>query len=249
MNRTLLVCAAVLVLDVSLATAQGDIRLGWGDCGTAPHTRNAAFACDNNTSSFSLIVSFRLDDPLSNYVGCSSVIDYAVASTIASKPWWQFESGCRNGSLAPSTVGTVAGCTNPHPAGSNQAGGIAFEASPFLDPLHSRRIRVDWAMDRGSNLAGGAPRYAGQNLVLNTLNTVYEVPDPPGPSPCPGCEQRACFNLWSMEIGSPDLPPPGTLLLATPNQTSVSWQHGSVWMCQGTPTRNATWGSIKSLYR
>jgi hypothetical protein len=255
MKKVILLSAALLALTASLASAQGDIRLGWANCGTAAASRNVNFACDNNTSSFSMFASFRIDNALTKYVGCSSVIDYAVAAPIASTPWWQIDAGCRAGSLAPNPVPpTVSGCTNPYtttPA-SNQAGGQVFEASPLPNPANKRRLRVDWAMDRQNDLAGGATRYAGQNLVLNTLNTVDELNDPPGPSPCPGCQQPACFVLNAMEVGSPDLPPPGTLLLTTAANNSVTWQGGAVGGsgCPGeTPTRNATWGSIKSMYR
>jgi hypothetical protein len=68
---------------------------------------------------------------------------------------------------------------------------------------------------------------------------------------CPGCEVGVCIVLNSITLQqTPDTPAGNKFVSAVANRNHVAWQGGIGVDCYTTtPARNATWGSIKALYR
>jgi hypothetical protein len=100
------------------------------------------------------------------------------------------------------------------------------------------------------DLAGGQEYYSF-SLLIDHQKTV-------GTASCGGCTSAACLNLISINVKTADLA--NHVLLTGPangfDSEWASWQGGGgvvvngIAGCDGaTPTRQRTWGAIKSLYR
>src|SRR5262249_20809347 len=94
--------------------------------------------------------------------------------------------------------------------------------------------------------------YFGISVLISHQKTV-------GAGSCAGCATAACINLRSLQFTTVTGPFPYALTLSgatVPGSDAVTWQGGAGvpalpgGACAGaTPTRNGTWGGVKSLYR
>lgn len=239
MKKLLVLTSALLICGASIASAAAPgANLGWTNCATTSTSQNYAFACDDNTLVRNLVASYRLASATSDFVGISAVIDYALGDA-GTPAYFQFGGGgCREGAFAPISVGTLAGCTNSY-AGANQAGGFVNEQTG----PNRWRIRADWARDAaGAQVA--TTLYSALVMQINTTGAVDE-----GFGVCEGCSVPACFVLNSLQIYSLSQG-----LVADLGQDVRNWatyQGGGFGQgCPGeTPSKSATWGAVKALYR
>jgi hypothetical protein len=69
--------------------------------------------------------------------------------------------------------------------------------------------------------------------------------------PCAGCQLGACIVFQYIKVAQPAGTPGGDALLTDQHNTRyMTWQGGVGTNCpQATPTRKASWGQVKSLYR
>ncbi len=86
--------AAVMALALAfLATISTMVRaavpgfnLGWSNCSTLSSTQNLNFACDDNTLTKHIVLSFRLAADLPDYVAASATVEFVVGAG-SPMPW------------------------------------------------------------------------------------------------------------------------------------------------------------------
>ena len=85
--------------------------------------------------------------------------------------------------------------------------------------------------------------YFAFNMIINSTRTV-------GTGACAGCLTPVTLVLNSIKLTQPI--GVGDFVLsqaANPASNYITWQTGYAGCLGATPTRNTTWGSVKSLYR
>ena len=246
MKKTILLCGALLALTASVASAAG-VNFAWLNCygeGTVVQNRN--FACTSNTGTNLAVGSFISPAGTTAISGNEVVID--LQSQTATLPlWWSLKSatGCRPTSLSVNFVANAANgvCVDEFQGGG--AGGIgAYTVGYGGNPARARLVMA---------IATAAPapldadvEYFAFNMLINNAKTV-------GTGACTGCLTPVCIVLNSIKltqgvgIGDYVLSQPGA-----PGSNFITWQGGAVGdggCPAATPAKNATWGTVKSLYR
>jgi hypothetical protein len=93
--------------------------------------------------------------------------------------------------------------------------------------------------------------YVGSG-AFDTNHAVAD-PGPPAVAFCAGCQIPACIVFQYIKVAQPAGTPNGDALLTNENiRRYMTWQGGAIGGlgCPAqTPTRKATWGQVKSLYR
>lgn len=239
-----LVAWLLALLLPSSAPAQG-LNLSWNDCGAAG-VQNLNFACNLSTGpAFVAVGSYLLPRGTGLPIGNDIVLDLVSAgSTLPA--WWDFVNpgACRPTSLGMTfslAATTTSSCqdfwrgqavgritayqtirSDPASAGSNRARLMAsFGIGPFLDVTpESEMFSFNLRIDRA------------------------------GTAVCTGCTVPVCLVFNSAYIHS-DYPGSDALITTPLTRNWITWQGGGVdGGCPGaTPTRNRTWGQVKSLYR
>ncbi len=240
MKKAILLCSALLAITASVASAQG-LNLAWNDCGGVA---NKVFACNSNTAAaHKLTGSYFAPLGLNAMTGNETVIDLQSAG--ATLPAWWLVRGtgqCRNGALTANVGGPLT-CANDFWAG-NGAGGIGAYNVGYGGAPNRARLTMAFAVpaDFVGPVADGVETYAFTVQIANTKTV--------GTGLCAGCAEPVCIVLNSIKltqgVGV------GDFKLSNPaDRNYVTWQGGVVagGCPQATPAKNATWGSVKSLYR
>jgi len=249
MKKVFLLTSVLLALTATFAFAQ--VNLAWNNCiASASSAANKNFTCDDNGANVvapKLVPSFIADRALPQFNGTQLVIDVQSAGpNLAS--WWQLGlAECRDGAIAiGSPSGLTALCVNSM-AGAN-AGGLPDYQSFFAGPNRAR-LRTAFSRDTEGNFANGAHIMP----LAITLGLAKSWDGGEGEPFCTGCLDAACIVLNSVEVfqtlGAPGGDP---VYNSQATRNYVTWQLGNIGgtVCPGeTPTKNATWGSVKSLYR
>ncbi len=94
------------------ATTPPGVNIRWDHCYDDGGTLNKTFACDTNSGSERLVVSFVLAEPLANVNGTEIAIE-VMASGATLPSWWQYRNfgACRQTALAI-TEALPSGSTN-----------------------------------------------------------------------------------------------------------------------------------------
>jgi hypothetical protein len=234
-------------VSATVASAAGvNIRYNacFGDAGVA----NKNFACNSNTGTNLLVLGFNLSADQLGVTGIEIMVDGATAGT-ALPDWWKISGTglCRNGALTVNNVisATAANCADW--ASGASLGALAAYQIGNYGPT-SFRAKIGYAVGTPVDLPAG--EYFGANMIFSNTKTV-------GTGSCAGCSTAACIMLSSVNVVS------GTSIqnkqFGPSNGTDsnyVTWQGGagvSSTIGSGcpaaTPTKNTTWGSVKSLYR
>ena len=242
MKKAFLSCA--LLLAAATAAPAAGLNLAWNNCAGDAGVQNIAFACDTNTGNRSLVCSIVLGRDIPDLVQGELVVDLVSAS--ATLPdWWGFltAGSCRQVSLflfeheGTNCPGFFA------PAAATVVG--AYQPGKHGLPNEARLLSI-----HGVLAADAVTRFAGQEYgiarwtIMNTKTV--------GTPSCTGCQTPVCLVFNSARFTTPADTPVGTLLTgaANPGSDYVTWQGGAGTNCPAaTPTKNATWGSVKSLYR
>jgi len=247
-QRTLL--ALLLALVASTAHAAG-VALRWNACFGDGGASNRDFACNTNNGSENLLATFILPAAVSNVQGSIATLELASAAPTV-PAWWQFINAgtCRQFSIVTTQnppAGAVA-CTSWDSGqgvigiGSYVIGSPAANDVTIVAPL---AVAVSNRVD----LVPGSEYITARFVILHTKTVGF--------GSCDGCEVPACVLLKSVDVGTAT----GTAitLTAPANGTDanvVTWQGGGGvpalpgGACAGaTPTRNATWGEVKAIYR
>jgi hypothetical protein len=252
MRKALSISGLLLLLVAPLAHA-GNVSMRWNKCyGEGTGVANRSFSCDTNSGSELLVGSFLYSAPLSDVVQIEAIVDMAAASA-ALPAWWQFTGGsvCRGTSLSADINFDV----------SNLA------CSDWTDGFGPAAISSYTAGARGANTAralisasiptGTAPALFAWNEYF-AFNMKIDHAASVGAGSCAGCSTPVCIMLTSISLTRSNVANP--IVLSGPTNGTdanyVTWQGGgspTVGSASGcpaaTPTRNATWSAVKSMYR
>jgi len=249
MKKTLLITGVLLALTASLASAAG-VSLNWLDCSTVG-VENRTFACAANTGNNDMYISLDPPAQVTQTNGHNHFIDLqSLSPTLPA--WWDMNNtpSCRgntmggSGDFSASTSGG-ADCADPWAAAGNGAivgynkdfGGVANR----VRVIGSVSSADPYPMSQGTE-------YYSMRVRISNLKTV-------GTGACAGCLDPVCLVLNLVRIAQIPGTPGGDIEVTNPilgKRNWVTWQGGQVGGagCPGaTPTRNSTWGKVKSLYR
>jgi len=226
--------AAALLLSGTPDTASADwAALSWDACGAEVLAKQ--FACDTNVGRSRFVVSARTETLGPQGVHFECELEIVLASSVV-PAWWQLSAGeCRPGAIAYSA--------------DEQPEDAACQYPWFALPSLSIGMSVDPAQPRialsvlGVDVTGTNQLPPSVESFVLTIGISHEKSV--GDGACAGCSTEACILLRRLTlIDYPDRVNMPLLL----GHDMLAWQSTSA-NCTVTPTRNRTWGAIKSLYR
>jgi hypothetical protein len=268
MKKILLLTGVLLALTASLVWAVvPGLDAGWAvpgnaasGCPITPQSQpNVTDGClDNFGGPNAFALAFAAPSGIIQWVGEEFILDVQTAAPIL-PDWWHLEAanaasgipaGCRDGSFGFSTTkgqGNTATCKD-YWGSSPQSGGTVW----LPGNGGANRTRLFGAFARATSTAtaivAGTEYYVG-NGFFDDNHAVADV----GVAVCNGCEIPACLVFQYIKVAQPAGTLGGDALLTAEHvRRWMSWQGGAVGGngCPGaTPTRKATWGQVKSLYR
>jgi hypothetical protein len=250
MKRILLatsVLAAMLFARPSAAA--GGVNLAWSNCASEGGTANLASACDSNSGANVLTGSFVPIADITGVTVVEIVLDIIVGDgTSTIPPWWELDGvgDCRSGALSANGIVSPANTVCTDWANGASLGGLAAYSSggniPPENYLAHRHIVAGFAVAvaDSANLVA-TQEYFAFNLHIANVKTV-------GSPSCAGCTTPACIVLNSINVVASTRTNQwlGTGTFAGSN--FATWQ-GVGPSCQLVPTKKATWGGVKALYR
>lgn len=259
MRRTILAAVALCCFATTVHATQG-MNLRWDACLGDGGRTNKSFACDTNSGSEYLYVSFVTEQPIADITGVEvSVHVHAVAATMPS--WWSVFGplSCRPTALRLywEEGAQTANCQNVF--GSDAGGGVTEYTEPFAGTANYKQILFVIGSSSPFTALPGTEYFAGQLGILH-LKTTSE-------SSCAGCSEPVCIGLNTITLTHAS-PTTSTHLTdeSFPGSSYISWQGGvpsrdaepvsnhnqnsyrTIGCSLPVPARNHTWGSIKSLY-
>ena len=267
MRRLLLSFFASLTLAVSAFAATG-VNLAWDACLGSGGVSNKTFACDTNTGTDYLYVSFVSDTAISDVTGMELKID-GVSCSSAVPTWWHFKNlgACRQTAMSVSAAqGTESpGCANLWPP-SLAGGVISFNPNTYTDPSFGPTFRIFMALGVPSfdkfQISPGQETFVARVAITHAKTT--------GTGACAGCDTPMSIGVHRLDLTRTSALPQVTLSTETiPGSSTVAWQgasassfipppplgHNDPWPYRTVecalpvPARNHTWGTIKSMYR
>ncbi len=273
MRTHIRICIALLATLAATANAAAPtapgVNLRWDQCYADGGAQYKNFACDVNTGTDRMVGSFELASPIPGVTGMEIYLHLGAAS--ATLPaWWSVSSsgvvGCRGTAVTVSLAPPVGAALCPDWGGGQAAGGLARINLNSQGPNHERFV-AGTAVPFPVDLDAGLEYFAFTMNVTHTKTT--------GTGSCAGCLEPVVVFLSALRI-VPGTNPSIDLNQGANFSGSrwVSWQNGyPMNIGQGcsatggglfcfnptaffdvvpysvTPTRNSTWGQVKSLYR
>jgi hypothetical protein len=241
MKRLLLVIAALAVL-APAARAQSGVNLYVGDCSAGSTQAFVANTCASNTgTAMALVGSVMLPaTTVTQFVGAVSTID--VLSAAATLPDWWHGDACRSSAF------TATGDAFVSPSCPTLWDGhvAPLSAIGFVPAGSPNRIRIQIATaipsEQAFDLVGGdGNEYGVFRLTVSKVKTT-------GDGACAGCVTGACLVLQEVNLQALGQDPNAVLRITNPLQNNFVFYNSGSPSCY-TPTRNRTWGALKSLYR
>ena len=261
-RRVFALFAALFALP-SIATAAPGFAMRWDRCYADAGGSNKNFACNTNSGTETLVITFSPDTAIANLSGIEIYLDIQSAS--ASIPaWWQMKNTgtCRQGAISVNMTADPSAVRCDDTFAGNAAGGIG--AYNIFSPGPDRISMSIAEAAPQTALASVTPgrEYFAANIKIDHTKSV-------GAGACVGCTTPMCLTIFQMRLVSPA----HTEFIygqEGPNSNTVGWQGGSPdigfykdtefdhpwttgWFNQAcglpTPARNQTWGAIKSMYR
>ncbi|MFI5372651.1 MAG: hypothetical protein ACHQ52_13930 [Candidatus Eisenbacteria bacterium] len=226
------------------AAGTSGIDLAWGTCAMTGGSGDQYFACDTNypLAPYRLAMVFRSPSSIPDFAGVSMTLNICTSLSAGLPDWWKLGPGqCRDGAFTfpAATSGLGSTCTDIW-IGHETGGGFVAQ------PVSPSRIRIvmDFAAADTAQVTAGV-RYVGGVATLDRQSTV-----PGGSSVCAGCLEGVSLYLQGVELFGFS-PSEDYMLSYQDTRQFVLWQGGDTYgpFCVPDPTRNATWGAIKSMYR
>jgi len=237
--RTLLLALLLLVAPPLAAGARAQyLHLGWDECGPGAAI-DQAFACDSNAGVSEIVASFTLPRPFPRFTGAWFLVGVCFPN-VDTPDWWRLNrpDDCRWGSLTASFDAPTEGCVDlgaPAGAGSGIGVGVGQGLNGFLFVV--ARSVADTA--NAPDLAAGQ-RYFLARIRIDRAKSA-------GDGACAGCSQPAVVELRWLQLSSGTGIGEGISDAYEP--AIVRWQGATDWCSTVVPTRNRTWGQVKTLYR
>ena len=236
-----LACAAGTA---SVGHAQGALHLGWVGC-TPDGVPDATFACNSNTGANILVASYNAPSGITALSGIEVVVDLTSASGGALPAWWEAGvGGCRENQVTSTNTfpDGAPGVCNDAWNGAPSFGGLAAY-NTAIGPNRARLI-IGWAVapNNVQPLTQGT-EYFATNVRVGRSNTT-------GATVCADCATPVCVVLNSILLAQPVGTPGGDIKIEAPPTNAGNWAtwQGAGADCASVPTKNVTWGRVKSLY-
>jgi hypothetical protein len=215
------------------------INLSWNSCATDMASSQRCYACDGHAGApFVFQGSFRPDVPLVNFTSCTATLDITfmdASGTAEQMPdfWNMNTGGCAVSRFYAVDPDTIGGCA---------------ESSIYIGPTQGSYV-VSYATGRLRMYVNWIGDVVPPPLVAGRLYPAFAMTmdgDGGVTAGCAGCATAALIVLKEIDVnGISEV----EYITATDQRNWVRWQGTSSAPCSVVPTRNATWGAIKAMYR
>ncbi len=260
--KRMLPLATFLALVLAAATAGADPggNISWDRCWPEGGSSQKFFACNTNTGSAVLMVSFALPSAVTNFSGVVFTIDGRTADGSPLPAWWQLYNpgACRQTALSATcdfSAEPQVGCASPWPPGAeiNTCGVGAYQTALYPPPFPLNvptpdRLRIKGASGSGTlrALSAGVEYYACR-LQIQYSKTV-------GAGSCAACDRGLCLNLTDLALLSntgtilrftygPYYPPSDPPYSQPRQPGTVSWQCAAAsWTYSAGPPPAVSFG-------
>jgi hypothetical protein len=264
MKKILLFAAALTIAAATAASAgtvaRGTLTLGWSNCRVnGGGLSNVTAACTTNSGNGPLLIGGFIGNASSSLNSLNSAFLYVdvFSESAVLDPWWMFTDppvvGCRPLNTIALDMANNAGATCDRSywgeVGSPSSASRFFYPGPLGQNHGTLRFLV--AVDAQ---VAGATAQIGDGEESHIFGARIGRQLSTGTGSCAGCLNKTCLyfaqgdffqtNLDNFVVGEvgTNIPVPG--------QAYVGYQLAvGETQCPATAVRNATWGSIKSLYR
>jgi hypothetical protein len=237
MKKMVLIAGALMLL---ASSAMAGTNLAWNDCvGSGVSAADRTVAC-TNTGSGTLYLSFDPGVDLPQMAASAGLIDVVTTNPFGS--WWApatFGSRWGSGS-ATGLSGVCPGWFDAAPSGP-----IVFAPSQVTGGSGSPnrlRIHLDAVIAAGEeqNVTAGTEWFSGSLSLKFNAGTAGNAE----------CTAGGAIGVYDLNLQQPG-GVPDTHMGQTPLVANcATFRGGGGQTCPGaTPTKKATWGSIKALYR
>jgi len=244
MKKALLLTALLLV--VAMPAMAAGVNFAWGaTCFTENPTTLKTFACNVNTSTLAfqwpMTASFMIDSEMTDMVGVEFTLEGLSTQPVLQDYWKVGATDCRPNMM---TFGSdLSGVATE--VCVDWTAGQAFNVFGYSWDTNRAHIVAGCAIaaDIPFDMLGGQEYYAGQFTFKNSKTV--------GTGACTGCSYGMKWGLTLLTIAGlsgrrDDLHFP----IVGGNQC-IDWQASAQTLpCdRPIPTKNTTWGAVKSLYR
>jgi hypothetical protein len=238
-RASILVLIALVTFATIVRAGAPGINLSWNACATDVASSQRCYTCDGHAGiTFVFQGSFRPAHSIPDFAGCISTVNVtfmdAGGDPLPIPDFWR-SGDCAVSDYHASDPDTVGGCEG-FLFGSTNTG---FAVSDM--PPATVQLRIDWAGNPPAPvpLVAGS-LYPGFAFTMDADGAVN--------TGCQGCASAALIQVTKIEVYGFSLGEDEPIS-AQDQRNWVRWQGTSSNPCSMTPTRNATWGAIKAMYR
>jgi hypothetical protein len=233
MKKMVFIAGALMILAAGSAMAAGT-NLAWNDCVGGGGVQDRAVAC-TNTGSGVLYVSFNPASDIPMQATSDAFVDVVTTNPIGS--WWNGGTTRWAGASGLSPSGLCPGWFDAAPSGP-----IAF--SPSLSLINANRLRVrETVIVAAGEEQDAAP---GTEYIACTITLKFNA----GTLGNAECNGGAAIGIYNLNIQQPGGVADVNFGQAPDVRNCATFKGGGGQTCPAaTPTKKATWGSIKALYR
>lgn len=249
-----LLAVLLVACTAQAASVQAGLNLSWDDCRAGGGSASTSFACDSSTGPpLTMVASVVIPADMPMFAAASVIIDVYVTGS-ALPAWWQTSAGqCRDGAITVSFDSSALDATGCPSIWAGTPTLYVFQTQPGLVVPYRMRLNAGAAVPQGAELSWVAD---GRELAvaLIAISRAKSV----GEDACAGCLVPACMQYQESKLyQSGDL---GDFTIDTGAGFYTNFAflnatgpyvtiENAWWPCSIVPTRNRTWGAIKTLYR
>lgn len=256
MKKLLVICTAIATLALVSASAfaeGGKLYMKANACTNAAAASNVlTLDCDVNNfpPPGQVFGSFMVNGPVSGVVAVDGILDLRFNGETSVPAFWNFQSGgCNSSGLVLSDGRPATGCsqaTNLCGAGGANCDAFITAYAPGYGGPNVARLLFTLAR------ASTDPAPAFTNLTAHYFTFLFDIYTDPFADTCAGCSTPVSF-AWNQAVfydTNAGMGGEGTPLIIDsddPGSDSVICINAAT--CDVVPTKNTTWGQLKSLYR
>jgi hypothetical protein len=248
MKKILLLTGVLLALTASFASAAPGLDMAWGGCPLTPsNPSDITVDCGDDGALNFFYLAFKAPAGITQLVAETFILDVQTTDPVL-PDWWHLEAGgCRDGSFAFSSTRNFVSTTlcKDYWGTTAQAGNTTW----YPGVTNAARSRLIGFFARGTASAGlltpDVEYFVGSGFIDSNHAT-------PVNGLCNGCilASSMTFNylLLQQPAAGTTSPNAGDFVIEAANQRRTISTQGGI-PGDPTPTRRATWGQVKSLYR
>jgi len=241
MKKFIWMSAAAMLMTASIASAAG-VNLSWDDCGTFG-TATKTFACNSNSGAgFTMYSSFIAPSGINELEAFQAQVDITTAQAVLPAWWSHGASQCRGGTALSASLDFTTSTFNCQDFWAGLAASAYAYDVGFGTPNRARMI-IQGAIpfDNRAPIDDVTETYGCKVTINRTKST--------GVGSCAGCAEPACIVLNEIQLFQPAAVGNDPRISVPLSSNFVTWQSLPGGCPASTPTRNTTWGQVKSLYR